>query len=46
MHVEFVGKDLKRHLFVQGPLCLQRARFVDDSLWRGPSARIPCAERS
>ena len=40
MHVEFIGQDLKRHPIMQCPLRLQRPRFVDDSHWRGSSARI------
>ena len=45
MHVELVGQDLKRHSIMQRPLRLQRPRLADDSLWRGPSAGIPGAER-
>ena len=44
MHAELVGEDLKRHSVMQRPLRLQRPGLADDSLWRGPSARIPGAE--
>ena len=45
MDVEFVGQNLKRRPIMRWPLRRQGPRLVDDGLWRGPSARIPRAER-
>jgi hypothetical protein len=45
MQVNFVGQDLQRHSIIRWQFRLQRPGLADDSLWRGPSAGVPCAER-
>jgi hypothetical protein len=44
MHVELVGKDLKRHPIMRWRFRLQRLRLADDRLWRGPSTSVPRSE--